>query len=526
MVTALALLAAAALSVAVAEILRQRIRVDEQGQGVAFLGAYSPLLTWIKMRIVPAAGQTESGRTRFALVGRIGYALELGAIGVWALWVGRNLLDFRPDLWPAGREFGIDIYAFHFWEQLGRCGLCSLWNGALNGGAPFLSDPFTGHLHPLPALATLLAGVVNGAKITILASFFLAGVGQWWIGRVIGLSRWSRVWTALVATSGGYLVGRLELGSVADLLSGSAAILTLAAALDLAINRNRKAALRLALVLGLALLAGHGYFQLALVWWIPWILLLALTSKGRADPTWREFLLAAALAAMLAAVFLVPFLHFWPHLVKDADAAFVESQPLEYIPINLIVHDWSFLTSPVLGKTPFAYLHTLFIGWPAVVLAVVGVARSWMNDRRLIVALSMGAVTMMWVASGVPMRWLAGVLPMLAGFRHVASTRRPLRSRDPGPLGIRAGPRSGARLAPPPAGIEHRGESIADLSQPGLAPGHPAWDEPTDGGAVGPEFPARPSIAPGSIREWPACRLRAWNGFLCRLASTIGLRRP
>ncbi|HSB91049.1 MAG TPA: hypothetical protein VLD63_13610 [Anaerolineales bacterium] len=421
MVASLALLAAAALSVLAVVALRGRLPSYPQEERVAVFGTYSPLLTWIKMAVNTRIDEATGLPSRSVLSASAGYVLELAAIGVWTLWVGRTLLDFRPVIWPAGREFGIDVYAFHFWEQLKQCGLCSLWNGGLNGGAPFLADPFTGYLHPLPALATLLAGVVNGAKITILASFFLAGLGQWWIAKVIGLSRWARVWTALMATSGAYLVGRVELGSVADPLSASAAILTLAAALDLALNRNRKAALRLALVLGLALLSGHGYYQLALIGWIPWVFLLILTPEGRPHPVWREFALAAALAVMVAAVFLVPFLHFWPQMQKGVDATFQESQPLEYIPINLVVHDWEFLSAPVLGKTPYPYLHTLFIGWPAVVLAVVALARARKADRRLLVALSLGALTMMWGASGEPMRWLVGWLPVLAGFRHIAN---------------------------------------------------------------------------------------------------------
>jgi hypothetical protein len=421
MLTVISLFAAILLTAAVTVLLRRHMQVPPASPVVRVFGAYSPLLTWVVHRARPSVRLPVHLRLHRSTWEWVGPGIEILAIAVWALWVGRSLLDFNPFVWPAGREFARDVYAFHFWEQLRRCGLCSLWNGSLNGGWPFLSDPFTGHLHPLPGLATLFAGVVNGAKITLLVSFFLAGLGQWWIASLIGLRRWSRLWTALVATSGGHLIGRVELGSVADPLSASAAILVLAAALDLALNRNRKAALRLALILGLALLAGHGYYQLALVWWIPWVFLLILTPEGRPNPVWREFVLAAALAALVAAIFLVPFLHFWPHLVKDVDATFEESQPLEYIPINLVVHDWLFLNSPVLAKMPYPYLHTLFIGWAAVVLAVVAIVRNRMADRRLLASLSLGALTMMWVASGVPMRWLVGLLPILAGFRHVAN---------------------------------------------------------------------------------------------------------
>ena len=415
-----ALVGAAALSLGLVRLLRARIRLPGTFHQVTVFGVYSPVLTWVNMTQARSFQKRGFATIRAALQGRLGDGLELLAIGLWALWIGRNLLNFDPHLWPVGREFGFDIYAFHFWEQLRECGLCSLWNGMLNGGFPSLGDPFTGHLHPLAAVATLLAGVVNGAKITVVASLFLAGVGQWWIGKLIGLGRWSRLWTALVATSGAHLAGQVELGSVADPMSAAAAILALAAALDLALNRSRKATLRFAALLALAVLAGHGYSQIALLAWAPWILLLTLTPQNRSHTVWREFVLAVVLAVLLAGIFLVPFVHFWPQAAKHTDPTFEGSQPLEYMPLNLVVHDWEFFTSTVLGKTPYPYLYTLYVGWPAIILAVVGLAHGKNKDRRVLLSLALGALTIMWLASGVPFRWVVGIFPGLAGVRHVA----------------------------------------------------------------------------------------------------------
>jgi hypothetical protein len=417
---AVLLAAAVVLSLVLLRWLASRARPPSAVSPIRVFGVYSPVLTWLDHTVYRRLRHPGHERTRTALRGKVGDGLELLVIGLWALWVGRNLLNFDPTIWPVGREFGIEVYAFHFWDLVRDCGLCGLWNGMLNGGSPFLADPFTGYLHPLPALATLLAGVVNGAKLTIVASFFLAGVGQWWIARLMGVSRWSRLWTALVATSAAHLAGRVELGSVSDPLSASAATLALAGSLDLAMNRSRKAALRFAVLLALALLAGRGYYQIALLSWSPWILLLVLTPQNRPHRVWREFVLAGVIALLLASVFLVPFAHFWPQAAKSTDLTFEGSQPLEYVPLNLVVHDFDFYITSVLGKTPYPYLHTLFIGWPAVVLAVVGLALGPKRRRRLVVCLALGAVSMMWLASGVPFRWAALVVPDLAAVRHVA----------------------------------------------------------------------------------------------------------
>ena len=382
---------------------------------------FEPLQAKLAGRLAPVRLRLRSLGSRSSPVfpSRLITGLEILAIGAWALWVGRNLLDFDPEIWPIGREFGVQVYGFHIWDLLQKCGACSLWNGFLNGGSPYLADPFTGALHPVSAVAGILAGAVNGAKLTVLASIWMAGIGQWWIGKVLGLGRWSRLWAGLAATSGGHILGRMELGAVALVLSTAASSLALAGAIDLAIKRSRRAALRLTVVLALAILAGHGYLQVALLFWAPWIALIASGLRRDQRPPWREFAVAGALAILMAGVFLVPFVHVWPSLDKFTDPLFAGSQPFEYLPLNLVIHDWDYYLAGGLGSTAFPYLHTLFIGWPAVLLAGVGLARCRPDDRRLLAGLSLGAVTMFWLASGIPFRWAAVVLPSIAAVRHV-----------------------------------------------------------------------------------------------------------
>lgn len=418
-VVAAAVLAAIALSLVLVHVLRRRTRQSGAPEGVQLFGAYSPVLTRIAARVplrIPAAltGQP------FGLGLGTGPLLAILVIALWSLWVGRKLLDFNEQVWPVGREFGLQIYGLHFWEQVKECGLCSLWNGMINGGSPFLADPFTGALHPIPALATLAAGVVNGGKLTILAALLLVGISQWWIGALLGLRLPSRLWTALVAVAGAHLTSHVEVGSAALPLSLAATSLALASGLALALQPSRGAALRFGVILSLAFLTGHGYYQVALLFWAPWLALIVATRKTSRGPVAREFALSAAIALLLAGIFLVPFLRFWPQAGKFTDPAFETTQPFEYIPLNLVIHDWDFLISAVLGKSPPIGLHSLFIGWPAVILAIMGVSLGRREDRQLLLFLSFGSLTMMWLASGVPFRWMASTIPLLTGFRHAS----------------------------------------------------------------------------------------------------------
>ncbi len=123
---------------------------------------------------------------------------EIVAIVAWAIWVGRGYLDFDAALMPQGtwNEFGMAIQPHSIWTQLTTCGPCVFWNGAVNGGYPAFVDLHGAQLHPLVILTTLIWGTTIGAKVAIVASLAIAGIGQWWLARVLQLGLLARMWNA------------------------------------------------------------------------------------------------------------------------------------------------------------------------------------------------------------------------------------------------------------------------------------------------------------------------------------------
>jgi len=277
---------------------------------------------------------------------------ELTAISVWAIWVGRDLLDFNPFTNAFGREFGAQIEAHYFWLQLKQCGLCALWNGSINGGAPALADAFSSTLHPIIAIPTLLWGVVNGAKVALVLALWMAGLAQWWLGRTLGVGPVARTWSAGIAIVGGHLAGRMDEGAFALVISAAACSLALAAAVDLGVTGQRRSAIRLAIFGALAIISGQGYLQLVLLSWAPTLLFFILDENWRPRPLWREYVLALGLSVLLAGVFLVPVLHFSPNISKATDPQFATAQPLEYAPLNLVIRDIEFMKASILGVVP------------------------------------------------------------------------------------------------------------------------------------------------------------------------------
>ena len=348
----------------------------------------------------------------------LGPLAEVLLIGLWAAWFGRPLLDLDPFTWPVGREFGYQIEGHHFWTQLRACGLCALWDGGINGGAPALVDLFSSRLHPLVAIPTLIWGVIPGVKVSVVLALWMAGTAQLWIGRSLNLRRPARLWGAFLVVVAGHLAPRLELGSPGLVLSTAASSLTLAAAIDLAVTGRRRSALLLAVTATLAIVSGVGHLQFGLVAWAPAFLFLVVGRDFRPRPVIKEFVLAGVLALLLAGAVLVPVLHFFPNFWKFTDPGFPTAQPLQYIPVNLVVPDRDFMRAEVLGKYPFEYMYHLYVGWVPILLAILCLRFSHRKDEPILLCLLSGSALTLFFASAIPLRWLAGLIPALAGFRH------------------------------------------------------------------------------------------------------------
>ena len=335
---------------------------------------------------------------------------------MWAIIVGREYLDFSPHVLPSGGEYGLSIQSYFAWPPAHQCGVCFLWNGAVDGGAPTFAELHGAVAHPLVAISTLLFGVINGSKLVLVGSLAMAGLAQWWLGRVLGLGRVACVWSAALAIVGGHLAGRMENGVINIVLSTAACSLVLAPLLKLSLTGERRAALQLAVVGALAILSGQGYMQIGVgVAFLPAALVLVIAHPQRPPHIWKEFALAGVLAVLLASIFLIPLLHFWPNFVKDLDPALGSSQPLEYIPLNFVIRDLTFFQNESLGKLAIPYMYINYIGWVPVLLAVSALRLRSTASRRVFLFFAVVIGLALFVSSAVPLRWLSDIAPDVVG---------------------------------------------------------------------------------------------------------------
>ncbi len=282
-------------------------------------------------------------------------------------------------------------------------------------------------LHPLVILTTVSLGVLNGAKLTVVFSMFLAGAAQWWLGRELRLGWLARIWSSLLAVVGAHLAGRLENGWMGIVLAAATASFFYPAAIRLARHQSRRVMIILAVILAMTLVSGQGYIQLGLLAASPVILFLLPDVPQRAWKLAVRFLSGAALALLLAAPLLAPVMHFLPNISKPRDPQFHATQPFPYYLLNLVIGDRAFYYDTLLQK-PATPAHTaLLIGWAPVMLALFVPKYVQKQDRAALNFLAASSLLILLLASGSV---LAALHPLISALDYI---RNPMLI---GPIGI------------------------------------------------------------------------------------------
>jgi len=414
-------------------------------QQMRLLGAYSPTLTWLRGALSKGGEKAAASASREEAIwsprslikapvrkmeGAVSVLLtaaELLVLLLWTLVVTSPYLTLDENVIPLGGEYPSVIQTHHLWTRLRECGACAMWNGSTRGGAPYFIDAQGSMLHPLVIATTLAMGVPNGAKLALAFAFLVAGLAQWWLASLLGLSHPARLWSSMMAVAGGHLAARMELGGFGVVLSLAMCALVLPALIYLFRSLTRRSAVVLGACLALAALAGQGYMQIGMLFsFFPAaILLIPSFDREHLKKLLARLLLAGLIAFLLAAPFLVPFLLFMPNFTKDLDPQFGTAQPLEYLPLNLVIRDLDFFHSESLHKLPFPYLYGNYIGWLALALAACAVLMRLDRERRRAANfLFAAALLAFFAASAIPFKWIIQISPIravddfFAGIRH------------------------------------------------------------------------------------------------------------
>lgn len=345
-------------------------------------------------------GQSRWGFSRFVL--------EIALVVIWSVYVGRVMLDHDPNVLNSGGD-NVSAYGRFFWDHVKSCGTCALWNGQVRGGNPAFIDPNADTFHPIVAVPALLAGTLQGFKLTIVLCLVMGGVASWWLALELGTSAIARIAAGFMGAAGGYLAGRSADGLVVAMTSLAAAAFVLPALFRLRRLPTRRSAALFGIVIGQLALAGQGYVQVGIVLLAPVFLFLLAGDPGR----WRLYLLRAVQAGitgvLIGGMFLFPFVHYYPTFAKLLDKGFSSHQMFRYIVLDLILGDASFYEhGELFDMAPFPGYHSNYLGWAVVIFAVIGGVILWQRSKSAFFVIVLFAIGALWLGSGRPFQLVTG----------------------------------------------------------------------------------------------------------------------
>jgi hypothetical protein len=322
--------------------------------------------------------QTE--KARLNILTRV---LPVILICTWALWVGRGYLDFDQVVFPNGGDLPLQIYGHFGWIPLTQCGTCAFWNGYINGGQPTFAEVQGATLHPLVMLTTLFWGAVNGSKIIAITSLIMIGLAQWWLSRVMGLGILAGLWAATMAVVGGQLSDRMGGGMVNIVFASASAALILPPLVDFLQNPKIRSAVLVGVFLGLTLLAGQGYIQLAVLFGLFPAVAVYWFSHENKSKLRNLLLFSLALSILISAVLWVPVANFMSSFTKHGDPYLANAQAFDLIPLNLVLRQEK----------------SLFIGWIPVLLAFLTLHLVPRDKKKLVVFFFLAITILFFISS-------------------------------------------------------------------------------------------------------------------------------
>jgi hypothetical protein len=163
-------------------------------------------------------------------------------------------------------------------------------------------------------------------------------------------------------------------------------------------------------MLAQAILAGQGYLQLALFTCvIPAMIIFVVDGQLRLTKLWREIALALVIAVLAASVVLIPWFTFGSQIIRPTEPR--SDQPLEYMPVNLVVRDMNFFLGDTLEKIAAPNLYVMYIGWIPILLAIAAWRITPHRRTRLLFFFIFSILFVFIFGSGVPIRWAKDWLP-------------------------------------------------------------------------------------------------------------------
>ena len=320
-------------------------------QGVFILGQFSPLLTWFSQRFATTReNQSKQDQSLCALPSTPTYKeisgvsqesfwsqviswiegqgtwLQISILFIFTILYCWGFLDLGTTRQLPGNEselfqatIAVLINSLQDYHRL------PLWNPYVHTGLPYIADPMLHIYNPVVTLPVLLFGILNGYKIALLLSFFLAAVGMWRLGRVLGFGKLPSLWIGLMYTFAGQPVARFFQGEYLFVFGFAWIPWIIGNLFLLYYDRKPKWIVYCALSIALLYHCGNLYYPFLIVFIIAIFFIVFVISRQSNGlvPFDKQFFLwlvfVGLLTTGLIAIHLFPAVQFYPWVTKGED---------------------------------------------------------------------------------------------------------------------------------------------------------------------------------------------------------------
>ncbi|MBI1278750.1 MAG: hypothetical protein GC179_11540 [Anaerolineaceae bacterium] len=389
-----------------------------------------------QLKTSPALSTSTLPRLKWWLV-----ILEMAAIVFTTLMTTRPFYESPPNFQLSGNESEwLTSTAAAAYNGLQETGRIPRWQPYLSKGEPVIENPFNFIFNPFASGPSLLLGPVIGLRISVILGYFLAGLGGWFLGRVLGLGSVARVLLAMLLIGKGNIHAMLDSGYYQLALSQIYMPYVIGGVIAIFRWSNRRWPVVLtALALALQFLSGNIWYVLptavgAVI--VGCVLLIGKGNRWIDVPALKRLILTAIFAAGLSAVVAVPVLLQFKQIGRhpdEIDAGWFVSVPnivqlyFDPNPIQLITmrtpSEGNKETYRLLKELDEFFYSFIIPGWFVVlILFALPLYRPTSGRERRVwwVALLLCILATLWGAGGKqPVLWLYQNIPALAQWRFV-----------------------------------------------------------------------------------------------------------
>jgi hypothetical protein len=269
--------------------------------------------------------------------------IELLIITVVAFLFAEELIDFNPNMLQQGGEENQSLVRPNLTAvSLQKYHEIPLWNHYMEKGMPFSGDFYNHFWSPVATIPVWIWGGTVGMKISLFISFLIAGLGQWYLSRTIGVKSSFRVWSAITFMCCGGLALLARLGWY-ELLLGIAWFPAAFASFWQALQKKGVLSIAWAVFCSAMILTtGGGYYPFYLFGGMLTVFILGiiLIKQDKKVTILRGIVIGGALFGLLA-VMILPIYDSYRLVTRDigADLDQRSSQPMEYALFNYVVSD-------------------------------------------------------------------------------------------------------------------------------------------------------------------------------------------